>query len=146
MVWLKVIIPRQISHYQYLSPFPDLAPLPCISSGRKSKSTVVWTFFWSGKRDLVARSTVCLPKSQGGFGVINFSFKAQAFVLQWVKRYFLSDREVQVEVLFYLFPFFLFWHDSPARHSFLVILCKACHNLPNSFSSLAYPGWRTCQR
>ena len=34
-----------------------------------------------------ARSA-CLPRSQGGFGVINFEQKAQAFALQWIKRYF----------------------------------------------------------
>ena len=48
----------------------------------------VWSFFWSGKKDLVKRSTVCLPKSQGGFGLINFEQKAPAFALQWIKRYF----------------------------------------------------------
>jgi hypothetical protein len=35
-------------------------------------------FFWSGRRDLVARRTVCLPKGQGGFGVIDFDLKAKA--------------------------------------------------------------------
>ena len=52
----------------------------------------VWSFFWSGKKDLVKRSTVCLPKSQGGFGVINFEQKAQAFALHWIKRYFDPER------------------------------------------------------
>ena len=58
----------------------------------KRINTAVWTFFWSGKRDLVARTTVSLPTSQGGFGVINFTLKAQAFALQWLKRYFTPDR------------------------------------------------------
>ncbi|CAB4034137.1 Hypothetical predicted protein [Paramuricea clavata] len=48
----------------------------------------VWAFFWSGRKDLVARRTVCLPKAQGGFGVINFELKAKAFSVQWVRRYF----------------------------------------------------------
>ena len=35
---------------------------------------------------------MCLPRSQGGFGVINFEQKAQAFALQWIKRYFDPER------------------------------------------------------
>jgi hypothetical protein len=49
----------------------------------------VWAFFWSGRKELVARRTVCLPKDQGGFGLIDFELKAKAFSLQWVRRYFL---------------------------------------------------------
>jgi hypothetical protein len=45
-------------------------------------------FFWLGPRELVARPTVCLPKGQGGFGLIDFDLKAKAFAIQWVKRYF----------------------------------------------------------
>ncbi|CAB4018750.1 Hypothetical predicted protein [Paramuricea clavata] len=48
----------------------------------------VWAFFWSGRKELVARRTVCLPKALGGFGVIDFELKAKAFSLQWVRRYF----------------------------------------------------------
>ena len=61
-------------------------PIPRWASTRITKA--VWSFFWSGKKDLVKQSTVCLPKSQGGFGVINFEQKAQAFALQRIKRYF----------------------------------------------------------
>ena len=42
-------------------------PIPRWAS--KRITTAVWSFFWSEK-DLVRRSTVCLPRSQGGFGVI----------------------------------------------------------------------------
>ena len=48
----------------------------------------IWGFFWSGRKELVARRTVCLPKAQGGFCVVDFELKAKAFCLQWVKRYF----------------------------------------------------------
>ncbi len=63
-----------------------------LSGQRKRINKAVWSFFWSGKRDLVARKAVCLPKSKGGFGVIDFQLKADAFALQWVKRFFASDR------------------------------------------------------
>ena len=58
----------------------------------KRINKVIWSFFWSGKRDLVARTTVTLPKSQGGFGVINYSLKAEAFAAQWIKRFFAPSR------------------------------------------------------
>ena len=54
----------------------------------KRINKAIWSFFWSGKRDLVAQTTVTLPKSQGGFGVINFALKAESFILQWLKRFF----------------------------------------------------------
>ena len=58
----------------------------------KRINKALWSFFWSGKRDLVARTTVTLPKSQGGFGVINYSLKAEAFAVQWIKRFFAPSR------------------------------------------------------
>ena len=64
-------------------------PIPGWAGKRIDKA--VWTFFWSGKRDLVARTTVTLPKAQGGFGVVNFRQKAEAFALQWLKRFFVSS-------------------------------------------------------
>ena len=51
----------------------------------------VWGFFWSGRKELVSRCTVCLPKAHGGFGLIDFELKAKAFCLQWVRRYFLPS-------------------------------------------------------
>ena len=48
----------------------------------------IWGFFWSGRKELFALCTVCLPKAQGGFCVVDFELKAKAFCLQWVKRYF----------------------------------------------------------
>ena len=55
---------------------------------KKRITKATWVFFWSGRRNLVARRTVCLPKGQGGFGVIDFDLKAKAFAIQWIKRYF----------------------------------------------------------
>ncbi len=58
----------------------------------KRINKAVWSFFWSGKRDLVKRKVVCLPKSKGGFGVVDFELKADAFALQWLKRFFAAGR------------------------------------------------------
>ena len=60
----------QVWHLCYVFPVPFWA-------GRRI-NMAVWKFFWSGKRDLVALTTVSLPKARGGFGVINFKDKAAA--------------------------------------------------------------------
>ena len=70
----------QIWHLCHVFPVPKWA--------EKRINKAVWSFFWSGKHDLVKRKVVCLPKSKGGFRVIDFLLKADAFALQWVKRFF----------------------------------------------------------
>ncbi|CAB3997114.1 Hypothetical predicted protein [Paramuricea clavata] len=70
----------QIWHLCHVFTIPEWA--------KKRIVKATWGFFWSGRRDLVVRRTVCLPKGQGGFGVIDFDLKAKAFAIQWVKRYF----------------------------------------------------------
>lgn len=90
MVWAATVFSgedklalSQICHLGHVLPVPDWTG--------KRIDKAVWTFFWSGKRDLVARTTVNLPKAQDGFGVINFRLKAEAFALQWLKRFFVSS-------------------------------------------------------
>ena len=58
----------------------------------KRINKAIWSFFWSGKQDLVPRVAVSLAKSSGGFGVIDVELKAEAFMLQWVTRYFQPSR------------------------------------------------------
>ena len=43
-------------------------------------------FFWSGKRDLVARKVLIHPKESGGFSVVSIDFKVAALLIQWVHR------------------------------------------------------------
>jgi hypothetical protein len=74
----------QIWHLCHVFPVPKWAV--------KRINKAVWSFFWSGKRDLVKRKVVCLPKSKGGFGVVDFELKADAFALQWLKRFFAAGR------------------------------------------------------
>ena len=64
---------------------------PILGWAGKRIDKAVWTFFLSGKRDQVAWTTATLPKAQGGFRVVNFCFKAEAFALQWLKRFFVSS-------------------------------------------------------
>ena len=76
--------------------------IPVWASKRIKKA--LWSFFWSGKKYLVARTTVCLPKSRGGFGVIDFGQKAESFALQWVKRFFAPERAKWKSFLNFLSP------------------------------------------
>ena len=83
-VVINTLALSQIWHLCHVFKIPSWA--------EKRVNKAIWSFFWSGKRDLVARTTVTLPKSQGGFGVVNFPLKAEAFAAQWIKRFFAPSR------------------------------------------------------
>ena len=51
---------------------------------------IVFNFFWSGKRDLVARNVVIQPPDLGGFSVVSIQFKVYSLLTQWVKRLLVS--------------------------------------------------------
>ena len=53
----------------------------------KELSTLVFSFFWSGKGDLVSRSVVIQPSLLGGFSVVDVKFKVWSLLSQWVKRF-----------------------------------------------------------
>ena len=68
-------------------------------------NSLSYKFFWSGKRDLVARAVVYQPTDHGGFSVVNVDFKASAFLVQWVKRFVSSPNSWVSSVQFILFAF-----------------------------------------
>ena len=49
-------------------------------------NSLVFKFFWSGKKDLVSRQVVIQPKSVGGFGLVSVALKIYALLIQWVRR------------------------------------------------------------
>ena len=53
----------------------------------KELNTLVFNFFWEGKRDLVSRSVVVQPTLFGGFSVVSNKFKVWSLIAQWVKRF-----------------------------------------------------------
>ena len=67
-------------------------------------NTLIFKFFWSGKRDLVARRVVVQPFCLGGFSVVDFQCKVLAFHVQWVRR-FVSSPSSWVS-------FMVFWFSS----------------------------------
>ena len=62
----------------------SLVPMP--SWVLSELNSLVFTFFWSGKRDLAARRVLCHPPHCGGFSVVSVQFKVQSLLVQWVKR------------------------------------------------------------
>ena len=50
-------------------------------------NTLVFSFFWSGKRDLVDRDVLHHSILRGGFGVVSVRYKVHALLAQWVHRY-----------------------------------------------------------
>ncbi|PFX24018.1 Transposon TX1 uncharacterized 149 kDa protein [Stylophora pistillata] len=53
----------------------------------KELSFLAFSFFWSGKRELVSRSAVTQSPVFGGFSVVDVRFKVYALLGQWVKRF-----------------------------------------------------------
>ena len=47
---------------------------------------LVFSFFWKGKKDLVARVVVVQAPSVGGFSVVDIKLKVQSLLVQWVRR------------------------------------------------------------
>ena len=50
-------------------------------------SILVFSFFWSGKRELVSRSVVIQPSLLRGFSVVDVKFKVWSLLGQRVKRF-----------------------------------------------------------
>ena len=53
----------------------------------KELSFLAFSFFWSGKRELVSRSAVVQSSLFGGFSVVDIKFKVWALLGQWIKRF-----------------------------------------------------------
>ena len=45
-------------------------------------NSIVFNFFWSGKKDLVARDVVVHPRESGGFSVVSTRLKVQSLLVQ----------------------------------------------------------------
>ena len=60
----------------------------------------IWSFFWSGGRDLAACRSMVQPRIHGGFGFFDFQLKADGMALQWLK-WFCSDSCAKWKVFFF---------------------------------------------
>ena len=95
-------------------------------------NTLVFNFFWSGKRDLVARDVVIQPKAFGGFGVVSVELKAHALLAQWVRR-FLASPNSWVDLL--TFWCFCRFDKSPLEVFSRPVLCLPSR-LPPFYAAL----------
>ena len=46
-------------------------------------NTLLFNFFWAGKKDKVSRKVVVQPRDCGGFAVVAIDLKVQALLIQW---------------------------------------------------------------
>ena len=53
----------------------------------KELASLAFSFFWSGKRELVSRSVVSQSSLFGGFSVVSVQYKVWALLGQWVRRF-----------------------------------------------------------
>ena len=53
----------------------------------KELSSLAFSFFWSGKCELVSHSVVVQPSLFGGFSVVDVKLKVWALLDQWVRRF-----------------------------------------------------------
>ena len=53
----------------------------------KELSSLAFSFFWSGKHELVLCSVVVQPSLFGGFSVVDVKLKVWALLGQWVRRF-----------------------------------------------------------
>lgn len=68
----------------------------------KELSSLAFSFFWSGKRELVSRTTVVQSPLFGGFSVVDIKLKVCSLLGQWVRR-FVSSPSSWVTFMSYWF-------------------------------------------
>ena len=103
-------------------------------------NSLVFKFFWAGKRDLVARRVVVQPRSLGGFAVVDFFSKVSALHVQWVRRFIVSPSS--------WVRFMVFWFSSvlgsPPHAVFSAPSTFALRGLPPFYRSLV-SSWAACR-
>ena len=67
---------------------------------------LVFSFFWKGKKDLVARAVVVQAPSVGGFSVENVKLKVQSLLVQWVRRFVTAQSSWSAFVNFWFYSVF----------------------------------------
>ena len=98
-------------------------------------NTLVFCFFWRGKRDFVARDVVYHSTLQGGFGVVSVRYKVHALLAQWVRRYATAPNVWAHMMFFWLFG--RFWVD-PQNCACYPISFPLGSFGPSSFLSCAF--------
>ena len=87
---------------------------------------LLFSFFWKGKKDLVARVVVVQAPSVGGCSVVDVKLKVQSLLVQWVKRFVKAQSSWSV--------FLGFWFHSVFNSSPTEVFSR-----PFAFSPRALP-------
>ena len=103
-------------------------------------NSTVFNFFWSGKKDLVARDVVVHPSESGGFSVVSTRFKVQSLLVQWIKR-FASSPSGWVNLMAYWFRLYF---DATPLEVFSAPSVFVPDLLPPFYAALL-KAWRTLQ-
>ena len=103
-------------------------------------NSLMFNFFWGGKRDLVARRVVVQHFSLGGFNVVDFQLKVSALHVQWVRCFVVSPSS--------WVSFMVFWFSSVLNAPPHVVFCSPSASpisrLPPFYVSLL-SAWRACK-
>ena len=108
-------------------------------------NSLVFKFFWNGKRDLVQHQVVYQPNFLGGFSVVNCQAKIWALRVQWVRRFVISPASWSSFLVYWFsvaftvppqmvfsFPFFFVSDSLPPFYHELVLAWRSCNG---SFTS-----------
>ena len=87
---------------------------------------LLFSFFWKGKKDLIARAVVVQVPSVGGCSVVDVKLKVQSLLVQWVRRFVMSQSSWS--------GFLGFWFHSVFNSSPLEVFSR-----PFAFSPRALP-------
>lgn len=103
----------------------------------KELNSLVFNFFWKGRRELVSRSCVVQHPQLGGFSVINVKLKVWSLVVQWIRRFVCSPASWSI--------FMSFWFHSCLKLSPLQVFSDpysvVVRDLPQFYQSLVL-AWR----
>ena len=97
-------------------------------------NTPFFSFFWSGKRDLVARDVVHHSTLPGGFGVVSVHYKVHALLAQGVRRYAIALKAWAHMMTFWLFDRFGVDPQTVLATPFLFLLVAS--GLPDFYRAL----------
>ena len=87
---------------------------------------LLFSFFWKGKKDLVARVVVVQAPSVGGCSVVDVKLKVQSLLVQWVRRFVIAQSSWS--------GFLGFWFHSVFNSSPMEVFSR-----PFAFSPRALP-------
>jgi len=64
---------------------------------------MIFKFFWSGNRDLMARNIVIHDRSKDGFYMVSIALQVNALLVQCIRRYLCSQNSSVSLITFWVF-------------------------------------------